>query len=99
MREMLIGAFTFFSITKLQSLGEIGQSEKRGQGHSEAQVRLQMYYTGGLFLKNMLRLQYICDAVFLSRWFEGFNWDGLCTGTLNPPLIPKVKHTLHLVAY
>ncbi|XP_035514409.1 cGMP-dependent protein kinase 1 [Morone saxatilis] len=26
------------------------------------------------------------------KWFEGFNWDGLCKGTLNPPVIPKVKH-------
>ncbi|KAM4616835.1 cGMP-dependent protein kinase 1 [Polymixia lowei] len=23
------------------------------------------------------------------QWFEGFNWDGLCKGTLNPPIIPK----------
>uniref|UniRef100_A0A3P8TDI0 cGMP-dependent protein kinase n=1 Tax=Amphiprion percula TaxID=161767 RepID=A0A3P8TDI0_AMPPE len=28
------------------------------------------------------------------RWFEGFNWDGLCKRTLNPPVIPKVKHPL-----
>ncbi|XP_045889713.1 cGMP-dependent protein kinase 1 isoform X2 [Micropterus dolomieu] len=28
------------------------------------------------------------------KWFEGFNWDGLCKGTLNPPVIPKVKHPL-----
>ncbi|XP_037634372.1 cGMP-dependent protein kinase 1 isoform X1 [Sebastes umbrosus] len=28
------------------------------------------------------------------KWFEGFNWDGLCKGTLNPPVIPKVKDTL-----
>ncbi|XP_061623319.1 cGMP-dependent protein kinase 1 isoform X2 [Phyllopteryx taeniolatus] len=26
------------------------------------------------------------------KWFEGFNWDGLSRGTLNPPLSPKVKH-------
>ncbi|XP_070760312.1 LOW QUALITY PROTEIN: cGMP-dependent protein kinase 1 [Enoplosus armatus] len=26
------------------------------------------------------------------KWFEGFNWDGLCKGTLNSPAIPKVKH-------
>ncbi|XP_077418430.1 cGMP-dependent protein kinase 1 [Vanacampus margaritifer] len=25
------------------------------------------------------------------KWFEGFNWDGLSRGTLNPPLSPKVK--------
>lgn len=31
------------------------------------------------------------DALFLFRWFEGFNWDGLCKGTLNPPLLPKVS--------
>ncbi|XP_023141344.2 cGMP-dependent protein kinase 1 [Amphiprion ocellaris] len=28
------------------------------------------------------------------KWFEGFNWDGLCKRTLNPPVIPKVKHPL-----
>ncbi|KAG7243894.1 hypothetical protein INR49_006049 [Caranx melampygus] len=28
------------------------------------------------------------------KWFEGFNWDGLCKRTLNPPVIPKVKHSL-----
>ncbi|XP_028269675.1 cGMP-dependent protein kinase 1 [Parambassis ranga] len=26
------------------------------------------------------------------KWFEGFNWDGLCKGTLIPPVIPKMKH-------
>uniref|UniRef100_A0A3P8TAF3 cGMP-dependent protein kinase n=1 Tax=Amphiprion percula TaxID=161767 RepID=A0A3P8TAF3_AMPPE len=25
------------------------------------------------------------------KWFEGFNWDGLCKRTLNPPVIPKVR--------
>ncbi|KAK1892887.1 Long-chain-fatty-acid--CoA ligase 1 [Dissostichus eleginoides] len=25
------------------------------------------------------------------KWFEGFNWDGLCKGTLSPPVIPKTK--------
>ena len=30
------------------------------------------------------------------RWFEGFNWDGLGKGTLNPPIIPKVRH-VHFV--
>uniref|UniRef100_UPI003AAE3D6B cGMP-dependent protein kinase 1 n=1 Tax=Centroberyx gerrardi TaxID=166262 RepID=UPI003AAE3D6B len=25
------------------------------------------------------------------KWFEGFNWEGLCKGTLNPPIIPKVR--------
>ncbi|XP_040011625.1 cGMP-dependent protein kinase 1 isoform X2 [Xiphias gladius] len=28
------------------------------------------------------------------KWFEGFNWDGLCKRTLNPPVVPKVKHPL-----
>uniref|UniRef100_A0A7N8XVI8 cGMP-dependent protein kinase n=1 Tax=Mastacembelus armatus TaxID=205130 RepID=A0A7N8XVI8_9TELE len=28
------------------------------------------------------------------KWFEGFNWDGLCKRTLNPPLTPRVKHPL-----
>ncbi|XP_056275732.1 cGMP-dependent protein kinase 1 isoform X2 [Pseudoliparis swirei] len=25
------------------------------------------------------------------KWFEGLNWDELCTGSLLPPVIPKVK--------
>ncbi|XP_054629258.1 cGMP-dependent protein kinase 1 isoform X2 [Dunckerocampus dactyliophorus] len=29
------------------------------------------------------------------KWFEGFNWDGLSRGTLNPPLTPKVKDVLN----
>ncbi|XP_071338674.1 cGMP-dependent protein kinase 1 [Trachinotus anak] len=33
------------------------------------------------------------------KWFEGFNWDGLCKRTLNPPVIPKVKHPLDSSAY
>ncbi|XP_034547972.1 cGMP-dependent protein kinase 1 isoform X2 [Notolabrus celidotus] len=26
------------------------------------------------------------------KWFDGFNWDGLCKNTLIPPIITKVKH-------
>ncbi|XP_031160945.1 cGMP-dependent protein kinase 1 isoform X2 [Sander lucioperca] len=33
-------------------------------------------------------------AIQKHKWFEGFNWDGLCKGTLNPPVIPKVKEPL-----
>uniref|UniRef100_A0A672IK82 cGMP-dependent protein kinase n=1 Tax=Salarias fasciatus TaxID=181472 RepID=A0A672IK82_SALFA len=28
------------------------------------------------------------------KWFEGFNWDGLCKRTVTPPVIPKVRHPL-----
>ncbi|XP_068460931.1 cGMP-dependent protein kinase 1 isoform X1 [Clinocottus analis] len=28
------------------------------------------------------------------KWFEGLNWDGLCKGTLHPPVIPKVRDAL-----
>uniref|UniRef100_A0A3B4WA15 cGMP-dependent protein kinase 1-like n=1 Tax=Seriola lalandi dorsalis TaxID=1841481 RepID=A0A3B4WA15_SERLL len=28
----------------------------------------------------------------MHKWFEGFNWDGLCKRTLNPPVIPKVRN-------
>ncbi|CAJ1068602.1 cGMP-dependent protein kinase 1 isoform X4 [Xyrichtys novacula] len=28
------------------------------------------------------------------KWFEGFNWDGLCKRTLIPPIIPKIQHPL-----
>lgn len=31
------------------------------------------------------------DALLSFRWFEGFNWDGLCKHTLNPPVIPRVR--------
>lgn len=31
------------------------------------------------------------DVLFLFRWFEGFNWDGLCERTLTAPVIPKVR--------
>ncbi|XP_067462995.1 cGMP-dependent protein kinase 1 isoform X7 [Thunnus thynnus] len=33
------------------------------------------------------------------KWFEGFNWEGLCKGTLSPPLILKVKHLLDSSTY
>ncbi|XP_056136007.1 cGMP-dependent protein kinase 1 [Lampris incognitus] len=26
------------------------------------------------------------------KWFEGFSWEGLCSGTLQPPIIPKISH-------
>ncbi|KAF2900680.1 hypothetical protein ILUMI_05506, partial [Ignelater luminosus] len=26
------------------------------------------------------------------KWFDGFNWEGLCNRTLIPPIIPQVKH-------
>ncbi|XP_060928051.1 cGMP-dependent protein kinase 1 [Limanda limanda] len=26
------------------------------------------------------------------KWFEGFDWEGLCKNTLRAPVIPKVKH-------
>ncbi|XP_034025863.1 cGMP-dependent protein kinase 1 isoform X3 [Thalassophryne amazonica] len=28
------------------------------------------------------------------KWFEGFNWDGLCKSTLKPPSIPKLQSLL-----
>ncbi|XP_076587090.1 cGMP-dependent protein kinase 1 [Chaetodon auriga] len=28
------------------------------------------------------------------KWFEGFNWDGLCKGTLTPPVVPKAWQPL-----
>uniref|UniRef100_A0A8C9SLI4 cGMP-dependent protein kinase n=1 Tax=Scleropages formosus TaxID=113540 RepID=A0A8C9SLI4_SCLFO len=28
------------------------------------------------------------------KWFEGFNWEGLCKGTLAPPFIPNVNGPL-----
>lgn len=26
------------------------------------------------------------------KWFDGFNWEGLVTRTLTPPILPKVQH-------
>uniref|UniRef100_A0A8D3D3D6 cGMP-dependent protein kinase 1-like n=1 Tax=Scophthalmus maximus TaxID=52904 RepID=A0A8D3D3D6_SCOMX len=31
------------------------------------------------------------------KWFEGFNWDGLCKKTLTPPVIPKVRFLSNLL--
>lgn len=31
-------------------------------------------------------------CIFFCRWFDGFNWEGLCTRTLTPPIIPKVQN-------
>lgn len=33
------------------------------------------------------------------KWFEGFNWDGLCERTLTAPVIPKLKHPLESSSY
>lgn len=30
-------------------------------------------------------------SLFIFRWFEGFNWEGLKKGTLTPPIIPIVS--------
>uniref|UniRef100_A0A3P9KCB8 Protein kinase domain-containing protein n=1 Tax=Oryzias latipes TaxID=8090 RepID=A0A3P9KCB8_ORYLA len=37
-------------------------------------------------------------SLLLLRWFEELNWDGLCTGTLKPPVIPEVQHTCESVS-
>jgi len=26
------------------------------------------------------------------KWFDGFNWEGLCNRSLEPPILPKVNH-------
>jgi len=34
------------------------------------------------------------DNLFLwihYRWFDGFNWEGLKTRTLDPPILPRVQ--------
>uniref|UniRef100_A0A8D0CHZ6 cGMP-dependent protein kinase n=1 Tax=Scleropages formosus TaxID=113540 RepID=A0A8D0CHZ6_SCLFO len=35
-------------------------------------------------------LKYGVKDIQKHKWFEGFNWDGLEKGTLNPPVIPNV---------
>uniref|UniRef100_A0A8C7ZH30 cGMP-dependent protein kinase n=1 Tax=Oryzias sinensis TaxID=183150 RepID=A0A8C7ZH30_9TELE len=32
------------------------------------------------------------------KWFEELNWDGFCTRTLKPPVIPEVQHTCESVS-
>ena len=27
---------------------------------------------------------------FANRWFDGFNWEGLCNRSLSPPIIPVI---------
>lgn len=29
--------------------------------------------------------------VLYTRWFDGFNWEGLRNRTLTPPIMPKVR--------
>lgn len=35
-------------------------------------------------------------GIFLlfSRWFDGFNWEGLAQRTLDPPITPTVKSAI-----
>ena len=28
------------------------------------------------------------------RWFDGFNWEGLRSRTLTPPILPKIQNHL-----
>lgn len=34
---------------------------------------------------------FINDPIFLFRWFDGFNWEGLRSRTLEPPIMPRVQ--------
>lgn len=43
------------------------------------------------FLQKHKWLNYI--LIFVDRWFLGFDWDGLRTRSLQPPIIPKVRIT------
>lgn len=38
-------------------------------------------------------VQVLCiqSDLFMFRWFEGFNWEGLRKGTLTPPIMPDVS--------
>lgn len=63
-------------ITKEQSLGEAGQSEKWGQGHSEAQVRL-IYHTASRYRGLCLKTCFSFAAMTMLCFFS----DGLKVST------------------
>lgn len=44
-----------------------------------------------LWRKNAWLVCPLVAALFIFRWFEGFNWEGLKKGTLTPPIIPIVS--------
>jgi cGMP-dependent protein kinase len=33
-------------------------------------------------------------SLIFSRWFDGFNWEGLRTRSLSPPIMPKIQNHL-----
>jgi len=33
-------------------------------------------------------------CLLYSRWFDGFNWEGLRNRTLTPPILPKVRSAI-----
>lgn len=33
----------------------------------------------------------LSNLFFSVRWFQGFDWDGLSTLTVTPPIIPKIN--------
>lgn len=37
-----------------------------------------------------IRITFLFPFVHL-RWFDGFNWEGLCNRTLSPPIQPQVR--------
>lgn len=49
-----------------------------------------------LFFKIKLIFEYSKLPLFslFERWFDGFNWEGLITRTLTPPILPEVKHVV-----
>lgn len=68
-----------------QSFREARKSETRSEGYSETQVRAT-HYTHSESLDSShgnLPLSF--------RWFEGFNWEGLRQGSIEPPYTPTVS--------
>lgn len=68
-----------------QSFREARKSEKWSEGYSETQVRVTHH-------THSERLDCSHGNLPLSfRWFEGFNWEGLRQGSIDPPYTPTVS--------
>lgn len=68
-----------------QSFREARKSEKRSQGYSETQVRVTHHAHSASLARSHGNL----PVSF--RWFEGFNWEGLRQGSIDPPYTPTVS--------
>lgn len=68
-----------------QSFREARKSEKRSEGYSETQVRATHHTHSEILDSSHGKLP------LSFRWFEGFNWEGLRQGSIDPPHTPTVS--------